>query len=78
MTAESPTIVLVHGAWADATGFDPEIRALQDRGYTTIGFGNPLRDHLPERLDQPAAGRPRVRSVVRGPTSGGIQSGVGN
>ena len=23
-----PTIVLVHGAWADATGFDAEIRAL--------------------------------------------------
>ena len=44
MTAETPTIVLVHGAWADATGFDPEIRALHDRGYTTIGFGNPLRD----------------------------------
>jgi pimeloyl-ACP methyl ester carboxylesterase len=44
MAPETPTIVLVHGAWADATGFDPEIRALQERGYTTIGFGNPLRD----------------------------------
>src|SRR6201986_3187470 len=42
--AESPTIVLVHGAWADATGWDPEIRALQERGYSVIGFGNPLRD----------------------------------
>jgi pimeloyl-ACP methyl ester carboxylesterase len=42
--AESPTIVLVHGAWADATGWEPEIRALQERGYSTIGFGNPLRD----------------------------------
>ena len=29
MAAETPTIVLVHGAWADATGFDAEIRALQ-------------------------------------------------
>src|SRR3954447_14363804 len=44
MPAETPTIVLVHGAWADATGFDAEIRALQERGYTAIGFGNPLRD----------------------------------
>ena len=44
MASETPTIVLVHGAWADATGFDPEIRALRDRGYTAIGFGNPLRD----------------------------------
>ena len=32
MESETPTIVLVHGAWADATGFDPEIRALRDRG----------------------------------------------
>jgi len=44
MAAETPTIVLVHGAWADATGFDAEIRALRDRGYTVIGFANPLRD----------------------------------
>src|SRR5436190_21743003 len=38
-----PTIVLVHGAWADAAGFDRQIRALQDRGLRAIGFGNPLR-----------------------------------
>lgn len=44
MAGENPTIVLVHGAWADATGFDPEIRALRDRGFTVIGFANPLRD----------------------------------
>src|ERR1700754_1210255 len=39
-----PTIVLVHGEWADATGFDPQIRALRERGFTVIGFANPLRD----------------------------------
>src|SRR5690242_16648053 len=44
MAGETPTIVLVHGAWADATGFDPEIRALRDRGFAAIGFANPLRD----------------------------------
>jgi pimeloyl-ACP methyl ester carboxylesterase len=38
-----PTIVLVHGAWSDASGFAGEIRALQDRGFRTIGFANPLR-----------------------------------
>ncbi len=42
--AGKPTIVLVHGAWADATGYDPEIRALQREGFRAIGFGNPLRD----------------------------------
>ena len=38
-----PTIVLVHGAWADASGFAGEIRALQERGFRAIGFANPLR-----------------------------------
>jgi pimeloyl-ACP methyl ester carboxylesterase len=38
-----PTIVHVHGAWADASGFAAEIRALQDRGFRAIGFANPLR-----------------------------------
>jgi pimeloyl-ACP methyl ester carboxylesterase len=38
-----PTIVLVHGAWADASGFGGEIRALQERGFRAIGFANPLR-----------------------------------
>jgi pimeloyl-ACP methyl ester carboxylesterase len=44
MAAETPTIVLVHGAWADAAGFDAEIRALQRLGFRAIGFANPLRD----------------------------------
>jgi pimeloyl-ACP methyl ester carboxylesterase len=38
-----PTIVLVHGAWADASGFAQEIRALQERAFRAIGFANPLR-----------------------------------
>jgi len=45
MAAETPTIVLVHGAWADASGFSGSIRALGDRGFTAIGWANPLR-HL--------------------------------
>ena len=43
-STDTPTVVFVHGAWADATGFDAEIRALQRRGFRAIGFGNPLRD----------------------------------
>jgi pimeloyl-ACP methyl ester carboxylesterase len=39
----TPTIVLVHGAWADASGFAAEIRALRDRGFRAVGFANPLR-----------------------------------
>ena len=45
MTADTPTIVFVHGAWADASGFDGSIRALRDRGFAVIGAANPLR-HL--------------------------------
>ncbi len=45
MTADTPTIVFVHGAWADASGFGGSIRALRDRGFVAIGFANPLR-HL--------------------------------
>ena len=41
--ATRPTIVLVHGAWADASGFAAEIHALQERGFRAIGFANPLR-----------------------------------
>ena len=44
MAAATPTVVLVHGAWADASGFDAEIRALQRQGFRAIGFANPLRD----------------------------------
>jgi pimeloyl-ACP methyl ester carboxylesterase len=44
MPAGTPTIVFVHGAWADATGFDAEIRALQRQGFRALGFANPLRD----------------------------------
>ena len=45
MPADTPTIVFVHGAWADASGFGESIRALRDRGFAAIGFANPLR-HL--------------------------------
>ena len=45
MTADQPTIVLVHGAWADATGFGDVIRALRQHGLAAIGAANPLR-HL--------------------------------
>ena len=38
-----PTIVLVHGAWADATGFDGMIRLLRGRGFACAGPANPLR-----------------------------------
>ena len=38
-----PTMVLVHGAFADASGFADVTNRLQRRGYTVIAPANPLR-----------------------------------
>ncbi|RFA10298.1 hypothetical protein B7R54_14575 [Subtercola boreus] len=38
-----PTIVLVHGAWADGSSFAPVTTALQLAGYTVLVAPNPLR-----------------------------------
>jgi pimeloyl-ACP methyl ester carboxylesterase len=38
-----PTIVLVHGAWADSSGWAAVIQRLQAQGYTVIAPANPLR-----------------------------------
>jgi pimeloyl-ACP methyl ester carboxylesterase len=38
-----PTIVLVHGAWADASGWDKVIGRLQHDGYTVLAAPDPLR-----------------------------------
>jgi pimeloyl-ACP methyl ester carboxylesterase len=40
---DRPTIVLVHGSFADASGFNAVIQRLHARGYTTIVPANPLR-----------------------------------
>ena len=40
--APRPTIVLEHGAWADASGWDPVIRLLQADGYTVYAPPDPL------------------------------------
>ena len=39
-----PTIVLVHGAFADSSGWEAVANRLMDRGYPVIAFSNPLRD----------------------------------
>jgi pimeloyl-ACP methyl ester carboxylesterase len=38
-----PTIVLVHGAWADASSFTPVTRRLQHDGYTVLAPPIPMR-----------------------------------
>ena len=38
-----PTIVLVHGDWADASSWNAVIQRLQDRGFTVVAPPNTLR-----------------------------------
>jgi pimeloyl-ACP methyl ester carboxylesterase len=38
-----PTIVLVHGGYADSSCWNGVVRELQSKGYTTISGSNPLR-----------------------------------
>ncbi|MEV4558238.1 alpha/beta hydrolase [Kitasatospora sp. NPDC049285] len=40
---DKPTIVLVHGAWADASSWNPVISRLVKAGYPVVAPPNPLR-----------------------------------
>jgi pimeloyl-ACP methyl ester carboxylesterase len=45
-TKAKPTIVIVHGAFADASSWNEVIERLQQQGYTVIAPPNPLRGVL--------------------------------
>jgi len=61
-TGGKPTIVLVHGAFADASGWNGVTERLQDRGYTVLAPANPLRG-----VSADAAYLKNVLSHVSGP-----------
>jgi pimeloyl-ACP methyl ester carboxylesterase len=39
-----PTVVLVHGAWADTSTWNGEVSLLRKAGYTVRAIGNPLQN----------------------------------
>lgn len=41
---DRPTIVLVHGAWAETSSWDEEVAALRGQGYDARAIANPLRN----------------------------------
>ena len=43
MTDQKPTIVLVHGAFAESASWNGVIERLQAQGYDTVAVANPLR-----------------------------------
>lgn len=59
-----PTIVLVHGAWADGSSWNAVASDLQSRGFTVLAPPNPLRG--------PATDAPYVASFIAQQTSGPV------
>ncbi|SDJ40962.1 alpha/beta hydrolase [Nonomuraea jiangxiensis] len=57
-----PTVVLVHGAWADTSSWNGEVDVLRRAGYTARAIGNPLRN-----LDDDAATVADFLKTVSGP-----------
>jgi pimeloyl-ACP methyl ester carboxylesterase len=43
MSEQEPTVVLVHGAFAESASWDPVIERLQARGLEVVAVANPLR-----------------------------------
>ena len=60
--AATPTVVLVHGAFAESASWNGVIADLQRRGYTVIAVANPLRG-----LQQDAAYLRSVLDSLSGP-----------
>lgn len=60
--ASNPTVVLVHGAFADSSSWNGVVERLIDRGYRTVAVANPLRS-----LEGDAAYVAEVVNNVPGP-----------
>jgi pimeloyl-ACP methyl ester carboxylesterase len=52
---QEPTVVFVHGAFADASGFTAVIRELNSAGHAVIAPPNPLRSLAPDAAAVSAA-----------------------
>src|SRR4051812_43431267 len=61
-TDVKPTIVLVHGAFADASGWSGVIARLDAKGYSVLAPANPLRG-----VDSDAAYVKSVLARITGP-----------
>jgi pimeloyl-ACP methyl ester carboxylesterase len=57
-----PTVVLVHGAWADSSSWDGVIDRLRQAGYPLVAAADPL-----EGLDQDSASVASLLRTIKGP-----------
>jgi pimeloyl-ACP methyl ester carboxylesterase len=60
--SDAPTIVLVHGAFADSSSWDGVVQRLRQEGHSVLAAANPLRG-----LDSDAAYIGSVLRTVEGP-----------
>ncbi|MBV8389842.1 MAG: alpha/beta hydrolase [Mucilaginibacter sp.] len=60
-TTEKPTIIFVHGIWADGSCFTSQIEALQARGYHVMSVQNPVAS-----IDEDAAAVQRAIDLAKG------------
>src|SRR5258708_17245143 len=71
-TAAKPTIVLVHGAWADASGWYDVTLALQARGYKVVAGQNSLVSYAKDiETTKTVLDAQQGPIVMVGPPSGG-------
>lgn len=61
-SGQKPTVVLVHGAWADASSWTPVIERLEKAGYAVDAPPNPLRG-----LDSDSAYIASYLKQIKGP-----------
>lgn len=60
-TIEKPTIIFVHGIWADGSCFTDQITALQAKGYPVVAVQNPINS-----LTEDVAATQRAIDQVKG------------
>lgn len=60
-SANRPTIIFVHGVWADGSSFVDQITALQSKGYNVISVQNPVTS-----LDDDVAATKRAIAMAPG------------
>src|SRR2546429_588452 len=68
-TAAKPTIVLVHGAWADASGWYDVTLALQARGYKVVAGANMLLSYAKDAAAKESRPHSQQGALPRGGTS---------
>ena len=61
-TSEKPTIVFVHGLWADGSSWSKVMTILQAQGYNTIAVQNPTNS-----LEDDVGASKRCLDRIKGP-----------